>query len=180
MMNLALFHDPKTGSTLALDKREITPEIVQKHLDQSREKFGVSAKPAEAAVEEAKKSGGGFVADMRTGKPTDTGFLVEVMPEKRQTLDHDATPRDLQRFYNDNRELFKQHPDLRIGGYKNELNISAHTENQAAATGLARKLDQRSVWDVKAGQEIPTGGKGVKTKFAGYPFDQRIKELRGK
>lgn len=41
MMNLALFHDPETGSTLALDKREVTPKHVQKHLDESREKFGV-------------------------------------------------------------------------------------------------------------------------------------------
>ena len=186
MMNLALFHDPETGSTLALDKREVTPELVQKHLDESRAKFGV--KPAEKAaapetaekvIEEAKKSGGGFVADLRTGKPTDTGFLVEVMPEKRTQLDHDATPKDIQKFYNDNQKLFRQHPELRIGGYKNELNISAHTDDQATAEGLAKKLDQRSVWDVKKGEEIPIGGKGNQKEFVDYPFEKRIQELRG-
>ena len=41
MANLALFHDPKTGSTLALDHRDVTPENVLKHLTDSRAKFGV-------------------------------------------------------------------------------------------------------------------------------------------
>jgi hypothetical protein len=133
---------------------------------------------AEKTVSDAKKHGGGFVADLRTGKPTDTGFMVEVMPEKRTTLDHEATPKDLQTFYNANRQLFRQHPELRIGGYKNELNISAHTDDVETAKSLAKKLDQRSVWDVKAGSEIPTGGKGRQTKFAGYPFEKRMAELR--
>lgn len=44
MLGLAMFHDPKTGSTLALDKGDVTPEAVQKHLEASRAKFGVSAK----------------------------------------------------------------------------------------------------------------------------------------
>jgi hypothetical protein len=180
MMNLALFHDPETGSTLALDKKDVTPELVKQHLADSREKFGV--KPSEDLnniVEEAKKSNGGFVADLRTGKSTDTGYLVEMIPEKRMTLDHDATPKDIQKFYNDNRNLFKEHPELRIGGYKNELNISAHTTDQATAERLAKKLDQRSVWDVKNGQEIPTGGHGKATDFPNYQFHDRMKELRG-
>jgi len=289
MGNLALFHDPTTGSTLALDKADVTPELVRQHLDESRQTFGIKSasvsgedvvthiqnttrekisreeayqragidsggeyrltdiptasleagddydsklakkyadqkgplpaivldgdgrirdgnhrvaaaqlrgeptikayvpidtfKPAvpevaEDAVTDAKKSGGGFVADLRTGKATDTGFLVEMMPEKRVQLDHDATPKDIQKFYNDNRQLFRQHPELRIGGYKNELNISAHTEDQASAEKLAKKLDQRSVWDVKNGEEIPTGGKGQQREFKDYPFEQRIKDLR--
>ena len=129
------------------------------------------------AAESAKK-GEGFAVDLRAGKPTDTGFLVEVVPEKRVRLDHDVTPKDIQKFYNDNRQLFKEHPELRIGGYRNELNISAHTDDQAAATALAKKLDQRSVWDVKKGEEIPTGGQGQVTHFSGYPFENRMKDLR--
>jgi hypothetical protein len=100
------------------------------------------------------------------------------MPESRRILDHDVTPKDIQKFYNDNRQLFKDNPELRVGGYKNELNISAHTEDQAAATALAKKLDQRSVWDVKKGEEIPTGGAGRVTHFS-YPFENRMKDLRG-
>jgi hypothetical protein len=129
-------------------------------------------------LKEAKKSGGGFVLDLRRGKSEDTGYLVEVMPEKRALLDHDVTPRDIQLFYNENRALFQQHPELRVGGYKNELNVSAHTDDQETATALAKKLDQRSVWDVKAGQEIPTGGQGRVTHFSAYPFADRIKDLR--
>jgi hypothetical protein len=132
---------------------------------------------AHQAAESVRK-GEGFAADLRTGKPTDTGFLVEVMPESRRILDHDVTPKDIQKFYNDNRELFKEHPELRIGGYQNELNISAHTEDQNTATTLARKLDQRSVWDVKNGKEVPTGGEGRVTHFS-YPFENRMKDLRG-
>jgi hypothetical protein len=128
-------------------------------------------------VAESVRKGEGFAADLRTGKPTDTGFLVEVMPENRRILDHDVTPKDIQKFYNDNRQLFKDNPELRVGGYKNELNISAHTEDQAAATTLAKKLDQRSVWDVQKGEEIPTGGQGRVTHFS-YPFENRMKDLR--
>lgn len=41
MENLALFHDPQTGSTLALNKSDITsPEVVKQHLEKSRAKFG--------------------------------------------------------------------------------------------------------------------------------------------
>ncbi len=181
--DLALFHDPQTGSTLALKTDKVTAENVKKELEKSRDMYAAAdAKKAERAAEEAvsdaKKASGGFVADLRTGKPTDTGFLVEMMPEKRVQLDHDATPKDIQNFYNANRQLFREHPELRIGGYKNELNISAHTENQSAAEKLASKLDQRSVWDVKRQEEIPIGGTGKQTEFETYPFEQRIKELR--
>ena len=42
MMNLILFHDPETGSTLALDRTEATsPETIKQHMDQSRAKFGI-------------------------------------------------------------------------------------------------------------------------------------------
>ena len=41
-MNLILFHDPETGSTLALDRTEATsPETIKQHMDQSRAKFGI-------------------------------------------------------------------------------------------------------------------------------------------
>jgi hypothetical protein len=166
------------GVTMAIRQDKMSPEAIAAK---------AASKPAENAIvpevarqaAESVRTGEGFAADLRTGKPTDTGFLVEVMPESRRILDHDVTPKDIQKFYNDNRQLFKDNPELRVGGYKNELNISAHTEDQAAATALAKKLDQRSVWDVRKGEEVPTGGQGRVTHFS-YPFENRMKDLRGK
>ena len=95
---------------------------------------------AKTAADMAKKQGGGFTIDYRTGKPEDKGYMVEVLPEKKVTLDHDVTPRDIQNFYNQNRATFREHPDLRVGGYKNELNISVHTNDLDAAKMLGRRL----------------------------------------
>jgi len=134
---------------------------------------------AKTAADMAKKQGGGFTIDYRTGKPEDKGYMIEAYPEKRVTLNHDATPKDIQNFYNQNRAIFRQHPDLRVGGFKNELNISAHTNDLDAAKMLGRRLDQQSVWDVKKAEKVPTGGKGGRIDFQNYPFHERMTDLRG-
>lgn len=130
------------------------------------------------AAEQAKD--GGFTVDPRNGEVLTKGYQVEAIPDVRTDLDHPATPADIQKFYNDNLELFREHPELKVGGYGVELNASASTDSRAAAEKLAKKLDQISIWDVKNAKEIPTGGEGKQTSFPDYPIEQRMADLRGK
>jgi hypothetical protein len=134
---------------------------------------------AQKAEEDAKTQGGGFTIDPRTGEAPISGYMVEAYPESRVMLDHDATAADIQKLYDDNKTLFNKHSELHVGGYGKELNISANVENRAAAEALAKKLDQISIWDVKKGEEIPTGGAGKTTEFPDYSLEQRMADLRG-
>lgn len=53
MLNLGMFHDPKTGSTLALPLEGITPEKVAQQLQESRAKFGVKEEPTDVTLRNA-------------------------------------------------------------------------------------------------------------------------------
>lgn len=141
------------------------------------EKIEISDLAKKAAKDNKKE--GGFTADLRSGKVNDTGYIFEIMPEKRQILDHEVTPRDIQKFYNENRELFQKHPELRVGGYENNLEVSAHTDNLDIAKTIARRLDQKSILQVVGKKIIPLSGKGVRQDFANFPLEDRLSELRG-
>lgn len=125
--------------------------------------------------------------DPRTGKTDTAGFGVEVFPEARaarEPLTHPPTKSDVESFYNDHKELFDKHPELRVGWDKTdkgwELNVGASAANQAGAETVGRNLDQRAAWDIAGQKEIPTGGKGAKTKFGQYPLEDRLADLSGK
>ncbi len=46
------------------------------------------------------------------------------------------------------------------------------------AERVAKKLDQKSAFDIEKGAIIPTGGTGLKTEFPDYPLEQRIQDLK--
>ncbi len=180
--NLVLFHDPQTGSTLGLKEGKVTPEAVQKELAKSRAAFaaGEARKNwAEKAASDAKEQGGGFTINPRTGEAPKSGFMVEAAPENRTVLDHDVTAQDIRKFYQDNKQLFDEHPELHVGGYGKELSVSVNVPDQTAAEALAKKLDQISIWDVAKGEEVPTGGASKQTSFPDYPLTERMRDLRG-
>lgn len=123
----------------------------------------------------------------RTGKTDESGFGVEVFPEARaarEPLNHLPTKADVEGFYEEHKELFDKHPELRVGWDKTdkgwELNIGAAAANQAGAELVGRNLDQREAWDIAGQKPIPTGGKGEKTKFGQYPLEERLADLSGK
>ena len=65
MAGLALFHDPTTGSTLALKSEDVTPALVQQHLAASRKSFGLAPEPDALA-----EAGGKFVGEHPNAVPT--------------------------------------------------------------------------------------------------------------
>ena len=119
----------------------------------------------------------------RTGKSDTKGVGTEILPEVRQNLDHAPTPADFAKFYDQHKDIFDKHPELRVGFDNNsavkgghEINIGAVGPNAAK---VAAKLDQKSAFDIAKGEVIPTGGTGLKTEFKDYPLEDRIKDLKG-
>lgn len=129
----------------------------------------------------AKNEAGGI--DPRTGKADATGKGVEIMPERRQPLDHTPTPADFKNFYDANKDVFDKHPELRVGFDNNSAGSGGHEINIGAvgdeAARVAKKLDQKSAFDIEKGEVIPTGGAGLRTTFPNYPIEQRIADLKG-
>jgi hypothetical protein len=114
-----------------------------------------------------------------------TGYGTEIYPEVKQRLDHQPTAKDFKNFEKSNQEVLNRYPELRVGWDKDpklgwELNIGSRGEDQAATVNVAKKLDQRSAFDIAKGDEILTGGKNLKTDFSDYPLAQRMADLRGK
>ena len=64
MAGLALFHDPKTESTLAIPLADVTPEAIQQRLAASRKSFGLVPEPDAFA-----EHGGKFVGEQPTASP---------------------------------------------------------------------------------------------------------------
>ena len=133
--------------------------------------------PEKAAA--AVREGNGFTFHPTTGETPTTGFAVEAHTEGQTRLDHPATPQDIKDFYEKNKEQFDAHPELHIGGYGNELGVSAVVPEEGRARSLAERLDQKSIWDFENQREIPTGGTGETTQFPHYPLEQRMKDVTG-
>lgn len=129
---------------------------------------------------------GGFTFNPRDGRVT-KGFAFEILPEYRKVLDHTIKPSDIRNFYLEHKSLFDSNPELHIGGFENEINISATTPDRALAEKMAARLDQKSIADLS---KIPasgappdeafinTGGKGESRSFPNFPESQRLQALR--
>ena len=137
------------------------------------------------AEEESKKNGGSFTIDPRTGSVPNSGHILEAVPEARQVSDKPNTAEEIKKYADKNAKLLKKHPDLMVGGYKNdagkyELNLSAVTKDPEAAKTVAGKLDQESVWNAGEQKLVPTGGKNLQTEFKDYSIGQRLRDLAPK
>jgi hypothetical protein len=128
----------------------------------------------EQAAVKAKQ--GGFTAHPTGTFPTE-GRVAEIRPESRLVLDHPPTAQDIQEFTKKNQDLLNKYPELHVGGFGNELNISALGKN---ADRAARKLDQKSIYDLGKDKEIHTGGAGQRAEFSNYPMEDRLKDFQGK
>lgn len=131
--------------------------------------------PKQAA--EKTQAGEGFTHHPVTGNTPNSGYMTEIAPEVRATLDKPATESDIRKFADDNKALLAQHPELHVGGYKNELNVAGRYGTKDAAVNAANKLDQEAVWDAGKQNAIPTEGKNQQREFPNYPMADRVKDL---
>ncbi len=104
--------------------------------------------------------GEGFSYHPGTGEAPTDGYMVETHLDRGQQYDHPPTAEDIRAFTEKNKDILSKNPDLYVGGYKNTLGISERLTDQAAAEDLGKKTNQISIYDVKNGKEIPTGGTG--------------------
>lgn len=186
----------ESGSTLNFPM-DASKEDIKAGLDAKTKEYADAAKKnephwSEKAAEDVKNNNG-FSYNPKTGEAPKNGYMVEVHPEGRQVLDHPATAQDIRDFADKHKDLFEKHPELHVGGYGNELNVSANVtpklknelkvaaniKDVNAAKRLAKTLDQKSIWDVKGQKEIETGDSGVRTDFSNYPIEERMSDIRG-
>ena len=72
----------------------------------------IGTRPQEKAAATDEEAGG---INPRTGKSDTKGVGTEIAPEFRQPLDHAPTPEDFAKFYDQHKDLFDKHPELRVG-----------------------------------------------------------------
>ena len=120
--------------------------------------------------------------DPETGSTKSKRYGFEIHPESRMPLESNPTAEQMAQHAADTKDIRALHPDMKLGwdttGAKPELNTGASTDNLEAAMEMAKKLDQRSIWDNKEKKEIPVGGTGNTTEFPDYPMEQRVKDLQ--
>jgi hypothetical protein len=139
--------------------------------------------PWAATASDKLNENGGFTINPKTGDTPSAGHSVEVVPEAREAFDHPPAAEEISAFAAKNQELLDKHPELHIGGYKNndgqsELNISALSEHPETAKSVATKLDQEATYDLESQQTNPAGGKNQTTQFPDYPVEQRLADLK--
>lgn len=144
--------------------------------------LATQAQPWHEKAADLRTKNDGFTIDPRTGEEPVEGdrnrsHIIEAVPEARETLDHDVTAEDIRKFAEKNKALLDEHPELVVGGYKNELNLSAPgTETGARLVGP--RLDQEAAWDVNQKQVLPLSGQNKRTQFPEYPIKQRLADLK--
>lgn len=119
---------------------------------------------------------GGFSVKNTTFDAPKEGFMVarvgggQILPAESK----EDIAKAIRQFLDQNQEAFKQNPELYFGGWFNKkdkqiyLDLSDNVTSQEAAVRLGSPefRDQISIWDVKAGKEIETGGTGGKAAAA--------------
>jgi hypothetical protein len=131
-----------------------------------------------AATEEA----GGI--NPRTGTFAKDGIGSEILTESRKPLDHAPTAQDFKDFYEANKQVLDENPDLSVGWDNNSKAPGGHEINIGivgkGAERLAAKLDQTAAFDIGKGEVLPTKtGTGLRTEFPNYPTADRIKDAKG-
>lgn len=127
------------------------------------------------AQKAAQNASGGFSVNPKTGEFPTSGKILSILPEKEVDLGHHPTAEDIRNYYMANKALFDKYPELYIGGYGNELNISAIGPN---AEKVAKKLDQQAIYDLEEGKEIFIGGANAQKQFPNYSLSQRLSDLK--
>jgi hypothetical protein len=131
------------------------------------------SEPNNWVAKAAATKGDGFSFHPGTGEAPTDGYMVETHLDRGQQYDHPPTAEDIRAFTEKNKDLLSKNPDLFVGGYKNSLGISERLTDQAAAEDLGKKTNQISIYDVKNGKEIPTGGTGEVLK----PEDLAVSQI---
>jgi len=128
--------------------------------------------PVASAALKAAHAGGGTL-EPQTGKSITTGVAVALDPKYSKVIpgedwfsDDDKAEAALMQWMDDNHEVFQANPKVKVGIWHNPetndvwLDPSEVVDDRDQAIQLGRQRNQISVYDIGAGEEIPTGGTG--------------------
>lgn len=111
-------------------------------------------------------------------------YVVSIFPERSVTIPGKDIPFDtMNRFLVNNSDLLSQTPKVSLGTFYDEANnvtdldISVVVKSKEEAVRLAQKYNQKSIFDLKNMNEIPTGGTGENLGNYGSVYD-RLKEVQ--
>ncbi|MBS0599486.1 MAG: hypothetical protein JSR92_19685, partial [Proteobacteria bacterium] len=91
---------------------------------------------------------------------TDKGYAVGVYPHHAKVLDQ-AGPNDLEDFLASRSRVFEHDPDAQMGGWfdkdsgKTYLDVTKVKPTEQEALDLARQFNQKAIYDIGGGREIP-------------------------
>lgn len=153
---------PETRNQLSAEKEFPRPTDVKDLLEKIKGQQSAST-PTDWTEKAAATNGEGFSFHPATGEAPKDGYMVEIELNRGKQFDHPPTAEDIRKYVADNKDILDKNPDLYVGGYKNTLGLSKNLPDQAAAEELGKNTNQISIYDVKNGKEISTGGTGKLT-----------------
>src|SRR5581483_8354299 len=119
------------------------------------------------AALESHLTAGGSTFDPRTGKNLtgSNNWAVSVAPEHTVVSTKPFTPEQYNDFVAQHRDLLARNPNLQVGTWADPtglhyLDITATTPNKQAAAQMGQQMNQKAIYHLGRGEELPTGGSG--------------------
>jgi len=111
-------------------------------------------------------------------------YSVSIYPERSKIFDGKVTPTDIYKFIRNNQDLLKK-PENSIGGWLDESTGQLYLDVVVTPAGLGRakilgeEFNQKAIYDLGKGQEVPTGGTGENVGQFGsvYERGKKVKKL---
>lgn len=112
---------------------------------------------------------GGFTYSPANGSSPKEGFSFSPYPERSKVIaTKDIDGSDIKGFTENNRDLLTK-PDHYVGAWRDKsgghddiyLDVSVVTSSRPVAEKLGREHNQKAMWDLNEGKEIPLGGTGT-------------------
>jgi len=155
------------GSTIL----PVTDELAGKGIDELKKVGGFNRKDLEERITEATIRDGGSTINPRTGEPVSRGYSVALTGTKPDGTGYglvvENTPEAIRSGVSkllDKHEGLLSFEGMSIGtwidGDKAYIDLAFNAANKSSAIDLARRYNQKSVWDLKNNKAVETLGTG--------------------
>jgi hypothetical protein len=131
----------------------------------------------------ARKVGGSSFNPAKGNLIGSDNYVVSIFPDYSTVVNGKITQKQLSSFYLKNENLLWEYPELTVGTWYEagkthiDLAVTIPTANQYSAIGLARRYNQRAIFNLKTLEETRTGGTGL--GIGNLPdIKQRMKDIR--
>ena len=130
-----------------------------------------------------RKTGGSTFNTSKGDLVGSSNYAVSIFPDYSKIVKGKVTGRQLTEFYVKNEELLLKYPELAVGTWSKggqthiDICVTIPTANKYAALGLAKRYDQKAIFNLKTLEETRTGGTG--RGLGTLPsIEKRMEEIR--